>query len=68
MATAKTQPTDASVERYLLSIESVERHDEIRAVIAMMERVIGEPPVMWGSSIVGFDTYHYKYASGREGD
>ena len=34
----------------------------------MMSRVTGAPPVMWGGSIVGFDSYHYKYASGREGD
>jgi len=33
-----------------------------------MERITGQPPVMWGDSIIGFDTYHYKYASGREGD
>ena len=37
-------------------------------MLAIMERITGQPPVMWGDSIIGFDTYHYKYTSGREGD
>ncbi len=68
MAAAKTLPNDASVEEYLLSVENIERREDTRAVVALMERVTGHPPVMWGDSIIGFDTYHYKYASGREGD
>ncbi len=68
MATPKTLPNDASVEEFLLSIENIERCEDTRAVITMMERITGHPPVMWGDSIIGFDTYHYKYASGREGD
>jgi hypothetical protein len=68
MAAPKTLPNDASVEAFLLSVENVERRGDTRAVLAIMERITGQPPVMWGDSIIGFDTYHYKYASGREGD
>ncbi|OUS07739.1 hypothetical protein A9Q96_05120 [Rhodobacterales bacterium 52_120_T64] len=68
MAGAKTLPSDASVEQYLLSVENDERREDTRAVIAMMERITCHPPVMWGNSVIGFDTYHYKYASGREGE
>lgn len=68
MATAKTLPNDASVEEFLLSVENVDRREDARTVISMMERITGHPPVMWGDSIIGFDTYHYNYASGREGD
>lgn len=68
MVAPKTLPNDASVEGYLLSVENVERREDTRAVMAIMERITGHPPVMWGDSIIGFDTYHYKYASGREGD
>lgn len=68
MAAAKTLPNDASVEEYLLSVENEDRRADTRAVIALMQQITGHPPVMWGDSIIGFDTYHYKYASGREGD
>ena len=68
MAAAKTLPNDASVEEYLLSVENGDRREDTRAVVTMMEQITGHPPVMWGDSIIGFDTYHYKYASGREGD
>jgi hypothetical protein len=44
------------------------REDDCRALLAMMERVTGERPKLWGSSIVGFGKYHYKYESGHEGD
>ena len=68
MAAPKTLPNDASVEGYLLSVENAERREDTRAVMVIMERITGHPPAMWGDSIIGFDTYHYKYASGREGD
>jgi len=68
MVVAKTLPNDASVEGYLLSIENEQRREDTRAVVEMMKQITGHPPVMWGDSIIGFDTYHYKYASGREGD
>ncbi|MBL4872273.1 MAG: DUF1801 domain-containing protein [Rhodobacteraceae bacterium] len=68
MAAPKTRPTDASVEDFLLSVENLERREDARVVVKIMERITGHPPVMWGESIIGFGTYHYKYASGREGD
>ena len=58
----------ASVEEYLSSIEPEEKQRDCRKISAMMESLSGQPPKMWGPSIVGFGTYHYKYESGREGD
>jgi hypothetical protein len=62
----KTQPTQANVETYLATIDPARRPDSDR-LVAMMAEVTGEPPVMWGSSIVGSGRYHYRYESGREG-
>ena len=63
----KTVPTTASVTAYLGELDDAKRRDA-EIVAAMMEEVTGAPAVMWGSSIVGFGQYHYRYASGREGD
>eukprot|EP01114_Cavostelium_apophysatum_P004786 TRINITY_DN15153_c1_g1_i1.p2 TRINITY_DN15153_c1_g1~~TRINITY_DN15153_c1_g1_i1.p2 ORF type:complete len:147 (-),score=21.84 TRINITY_DN15153_c1_g1_i1:152-571(-) len=68
MAENKTQPTEASVQAYLDAVPDAARRQDCEAIIAMMTRVTGAPPGMWGTGIVGFDSYHYKYASGREGD
>lgn len=68
VAENKTRPTGASVERYLRSIKDEVRLADCRCLVEMMSRVTGEPPRMWGASIVGFGTYHYRYDSGREGD
>lgn len=68
MAENKTKPTDLSVEAYLSAIDDDGRRSDCRAIAALMTRVTGQAPQMWGTSIVGFDSYHYKYASGREGD
>ena len=68
MAENKTKPTKASVTDFVNSIESPERRSDVRKVAAMMRRATGKRAKMWGSSIVGYDEYHYKYASGREGD
>lgn len=68
MAELKTKPGDESVESYLAAIEDASRRSDCQALDAMMRRVTGEEPVMWGGSIVGYGTYHYVYASGREGD
>lgn len=64
----KTIETDASVEDFLAGVEHVKRQADARVVVEMMTRITGCPPKMWGENIVGFDTYHYKYDSGREGD
>lgn len=68
MARNKTQPTTADVEAFLAAIAPPARQAEARAVCEIMARVSGEPPKLWGPSIVGFGTYHYRYDSGREGD
>lgn len=68
MAEAKTRPTKVKVTDFLNKIPDAERREDCFAVAKMMEEITGEKPQMWGPSIVGFGTYHYKYASGREGD
>ncbi|MDE0055305.1 MAG: DUF1801 domain-containing protein [Gammaproteobacteria bacterium] len=68
MATLKTRPTDASIETFLDSVDNEDRREDARRVLAIMGRVTGEPARMWGTRIVGFGSYHYRYASGREGD
>jgi hypothetical protein len=68
MAELKTKPTQASVKEFLNQIPDEERRADCIAVAKIMEEVTGEKPKMWGPSIVGFGTYHYIYASGREGD
>jgi hypothetical protein len=68
MAELKTKPTQASVKEFLNQIPDNERRDDCIAVAKIMEEITGDKPKMWGPSIVGFGTYHYKYASGREGD
>lgn len=68
MAQIKTKATDASVDAFLGAVPHPGRRADGKALRALMERVTGEPAVMWGPSIVGFGTYHYRYASGHEGD
>ncbi len=68
MAELKTKPTSASVAAFLDRVENSKRKQDALAVNEMMERITGETGKMWGASIVGFGSYHYKYASGREGD
>ncbi len=66
--TNKTQPTSASVEKFLESVKDDRRREDAFAVLKLMKQVTKLEPVMWGESMVGFGTYHYKYATGREGD
>ncbi|MFO1280899.1 MAG: DUF1801 domain-containing protein [Burkholderiales bacterium] len=68
MADAKTKPTWASVREHLATIADPARRADCEALVAMMSRVTGAKPVMWGPTIVGFGSYHYRYDSGREGD
>jgi hypothetical protein len=68
MAENKTKATKASVERYLAAIKDETRRRDCEALAKLMTRVTRQPPTMWGTSIVGFGSYHYKYESGREGD
>jgi hypothetical protein len=64
----KTRQTKASVDGFLASIADERVRADCRVIAEMMEQATGEKPTMWGASIVGFGTYHYKYASGREAD
>jgi len=68
MAANKTQATDASVEAFLAKVEPEQRRVDGHVVTEMMARITGEPATMWGPSIIGFGTHHFRYESGREGD
>ena len=64
----KTQPTDASVAAFVAGLADERQRADSERLIALMSKVTGEPATMWGPSIIGFGSYHYRYASGREGD
>ena len=68
MAENKTKPTEQSVEAFLEAVTPAARRQDAQALCAMMARISGEAPRMWGPTIVGFGQYHYRYDSGREGD
>jgi hypothetical protein len=68
MAELKTKRNDASVKGWLAAIPDPERRKDCETVIRVMKQATKAEPAMWGASIVGFGSYHYKYASGREGD
>lgn len=64
----KTQQTPASPVEFIMRLENEKRKDDSLEILKMMEEISGEKGRMWGESIVGFGNYHYKYASGKEGD
>ena len=68
MATPKTTPNNNSVEAYLENIADEKKRTDSKKIVELLQSITGESPQMWGDSIVGFGSYHYKYASGREGD
>ena len=68
MSKMKTAPTQASVDAFIEAVEDEQKRADSRAIAAMMSAATGAPAQMWGTSIVGFGRYHYRYASGREGD
>ena len=68
MAEAKTQRTKRSVDAFLNTIPDEQKRKDAFAIVDIMRKATKAEPVMWGSSIVGFGTYRYKYASGREGE
>jgi Domain of unknown function (DU1801) len=68
MAENKTKPTSADVDAFLDAVPNEQRRTDGKRICAMMERLSGEPPVLWGPSIVGFGRCRYKYDSGREGE
>lgn len=67
MAEQKTKPTSVSVDDWLATIEDPVRRADAKTLVAMLGKISGEKPVMWGV-MVGFGQYHYKYESGTEGD
>jgi hypothetical protein len=68
MADLKTKRNDASVDDFLNAIKDEQVRQDCRAIAEIMRKATKAKPQMWGPSIVGFGSYHYKYASGREGD
>ncbi len=68
MSVPKTKPTEVSAESHIAAIANEEQRNDAQTLVALMRRVTKQEPKMWGPSIVGFGSYHYKYASGHEGD
>lgn len=65
---AKTQPTEISVDAFVAAIPDARRREDAVEIDAMLRRVSGMEPRMWGPSIIGYGEYHYRYESGHEGD
>lgn len=65
---AKTVATDVSVEEFIEGVEPQSKREDARVLDALFRKVTGEEPKMWGPTIIGYGSYHYKYDSGREGD
>lgn len=68
MAELKTKPTDADVQTFLAGITDEQKRKDAATICNLMQEVTGEQPKMWGSSIIGFGRYRYKYKSGRQGE
>ncbi|WP_338769545.1 DUF1801 domain-containing protein [Bernardetia sp. ABR2-2B] len=68
MSENKIKQNENSVENFLNSIENEQRKKDAFEVLELMKSITGLEPKMWGDSMVGFGSYHYKYESGREGD
>lgn len=68
MAENKTKPEKTSVAEFLNAVEDEQKRKDSFALLELFKSITQEEPVMWGPSIIGFGEYHYKYASGREGD
>ena len=68
MAELKTKPTQVTAERFIAAVEPPAKREDGKVLDALFRKVTGEEPRMWGPTIVGYGEYHYKYASGHEGD
>jgi len=68
MADVKTRPTRASVQAFIRDVKDNVRRQECRVLLKLLKQVTRAKPEMWGASMIGFGSYHYRYASGREGD
>jgi hypothetical protein len=64
----KTKPTEISVADFIAAVENPTRRADAETLCALFEEISGEPPKLWGASIIGFGSYHYRYDSGHEGD
>jgi hypothetical protein len=68
MADNKTKPTKLSVAAFIDALPDETKRADAKALVKVMQSATGEKPKMWGPSIIGFGSHHYKYESGREGD
>lgn len=68
MAQNKTVQSHGNVDDFLATVTHKKRREDAQVILDMMREITGLDPAMWGSSLIGFDSYHYKYDSGREGD
>jgi hypothetical protein len=68
MADNKTKPTKVSVSAFIDALTDETKRADAKVLVKLMQSATGEKPKMWGPSIIGFGSYHYKYESGREGD
>ena len=68
MAENKTKPTKLSVAAFIDALADPARRADAKTLLKLMQSAAGEKPKMWGPSIIGFGSYHYRYDSGREGD
>ena len=68
MAENKTKPTKLSVAAFIAAIADPAKRTDAKVLVKLLQSAAGEKPKMWGPSIIGFGSYHYRYESGREGD
>ena len=68
MAELKTKATEVSPAAFIKQLKDERKRKDSKELVVMMKEITGKPPKMWGPTIIGFDQYHYKYESGREGD
>lgn len=68
MAKSTTEKSKLSISAYLNAVENPERRKDVKLIYKWVKELTVLKPAMWGDSIIGFGTYHYRYASGREGD
>lgn len=68
MAELKTKPHQGDVQQFIESIEHPKRKEDSKELLKIFAEILNEEPVLWGPSIIGYGSYHYKYPTGREGD
>src|SRR5271168_4610649 len=68
MAENKTKPTKLSVAAFIAALADPAKRTDAKVLVKLLQSATGERPKMWGPSIIGFGSYHYRYESGREGD